>query len=307
MSSQPLHKVSVFGASGTIGTAVVDALLSKGFSVTAIARPSSKSTFPSEVLVKKVDLSSKDGLRVALEGQDAVVSCVGTETVMVQPILIEAAVQAKVKRFIPSDFGMDFMKSDHKVTKELGAKIEILNRLNELSRKYEWFSWSSLVINLLFDWGLTTGFLGFDLLNNTATIIDSGNQPFSATNVATVGQAVASLLSHPTETANKFLSVSSVTTTQNEVLKLLEAESRQKWQVEHMSSNDLEKLGDRRKAEGDFSYFMLYLRHFFFSDGSCGFVKEGDSANWLLGLEKEDIRSTIQKDLGLDSDFAVEC
>lgn len=125
--------------------------------------------------------------------------------------------------------------------------------------------------------------------------------------MATVGQAVASLLSHPTETANKFLSVSSVTTTQNEVLKLLEAESRQKWQVEHMSSNDLEKLGDRRKAEGDFSYFMLYLRHFFFSDGSCGFVKEGDSANWLLGLEKEDIRSTIQKDLGLDSDFAVEC
>lgn len=98
--------------------------------------------------------------------------------------------------------------------------------------------------------------------------------------MATVGQAVASPLSHPTETANKFLSVSSVTTTQNEVLKLLEAESRQKWQVEHMSSNDLEELGDRKKAEGDFSYFMLHSRHFFFSDSSCGFVKEGDSANW---------------------------
>ncbi|KAH7057029.1 hypothetical protein B0J12DRAFT_774613 [Macrophomina phaseolina] len=300
MSSVSLQKIAVAGASGSVGTAVVDALLSKGFSVTAITRKDSRSIFPARVSVVKANLNSKESLSTAIRGQDAVVSCIGTAAVGVQTVLIEAVIDAKVKRFIPSDFGMDFMHSNHKVVKELGSKMETLNRLDQLAREHKWFSWTSVVNNLLFDWGLSTGFLGFDLLNHKATIVASGNQPFSTTNLQTVGQTIASILTHPDETANKLISVSSFTTTQNEILQLLEAESGQKWQVERISSDDLDKLGDQKKSKGDFSYFMFYLRHYFFSDGSIGFLKEEDSANELLGLDKEDIRDTIRKELNFD-------
>ncbi|EKG11856.1 hypothetical protein MPH_11352 [Macrophomina phaseolina MS6] len=184
------------------------------------------------------------------------------------------------------------MHSNHKVVKELGSKMETLNRLDQLAREHKWFSWTSV--------GLSTGFLGFDLLNHKATIVASGNQPFSTTNLQAVGQTIASILTHPDETANKFISVSSFTTTQNEILQLLEAESGQKWQVERISSDDLDKLGDQKKGKGDFSYFMFYLRHYFFPDGSTGFLKEEDSANELLGLDKEDMRDTIRKELNFD-------
>jgi hypothetical protein len=48
--------------------------------------------------------------------------------------------------------------------------------------------------------------LGIDLAANGATIVDSGDEPFSTTNLDLIGQAVASILKKPEETANQYLS-----------------------------------------------------------------------------------------------------
>lgn len=48
--------------------------------------------------------------------------------------------------------------------------------------------------------------LGIDLTAKKATIVDSGNESFSTTNLALIGQAVTSILKKPDETANKYLS-----------------------------------------------------------------------------------------------------
>ena len=48
--------------------------------------------------------------------------------------------------------------------------------------------------------------LGIDLSAKRATIVDSGDEPFSTTNLDLIGQAVASILKKPDETKNQYLS-----------------------------------------------------------------------------------------------------
>lgn len=141
--------------------------------------------------------------------------------------------------------------------------------------------------------------MGFDLSTKTATIVDSGDQSWSATNVGTIGEAIASILSRPHDTANKILNISSFTTSQNEVLRLLESESGQKWQVTHLRSTDLEDLSLEKEREGNPWFFVFLLQRHSFSDGANASLREEDSANSFLGLQKEDIGSTVRKALGL--------
>lgn len=79
-------------------------LLKSGlFDITVLTRESSTHKFPEEVKVVKVDYTNLESLTKALEGQDALVSAVATLAVPSQRMLIDAAVEAGVKRIIPSE------------------------------------------------------------------------------------------------------------------------------------------------------------------------------------------------------------
>ncbi len=73
------------------------------------------------------------------------------------------------------------------------------------------------------------------------------------------------ILQHPKETANKYLTVSSFTTTQNAVLAALERETAEHWTVKHIGSADLERIGDEKKAGGDPTHFLQYLQLYTFA------------------------------------------
>jgi uncharacterized protein YbjT (DUF2867 family) len=136
-----------------MGVPVVMALLESGFDVMAITRQQSTATFPARVTVKKVDTTSTDALTEALKGQDAVVSTVGTAAASSQKTIIDAAVAARVKRFIPSEFGYNTREArGTKVGGLLKAKIETVDYLIELSKKHDWFTWTGLSTGTLFDW-----------------------------------------------------------------------------------------------------------------------------------------------------------
>ncbi|EWZ46039.1 hypothetical protein AU210_005588 [Fusarium oxysporum f. sp. radicis-cucumerinum] len=64
-------------------------------------------TFPEDVVVERVDLSSNRTLVEAVEGQDAVVSTVSDEAFAAQKLFIDAAISAQVKCFIPSEIDVD--------------------------------------------------------------------------------------------------------------------------------------------------------------------------------------------------------
>lgn len=77
------------------------------------------------------------------------------------------------------------------------------------------------------------------------TLIDSGNEPFQATNFGLAAKASVAILQRPNETSNQYLSIASFNTTQKETLRILESRTGgSKWTVKHISSADLEHEGD---------------------------------------------------------------
>lgn len=128
-------------------------LLAADFSVTALTRSSSSSTFPDGVKAKKVDYDSVDSLKQAFEGQDAVVSAIATPAVQGQKAIIDAAVGAGVKRFIPSEFGINTrITGGTAIGKILAGKVAIVDYLDEKSKSNSDFSWTGVSTGLFFDW-----------------------------------------------------------------------------------------------------------------------------------------------------------
>lgn len=103
-----VKSVAVIGASGNIGVHILSSLLaSSSFTkVTAISRASSKSMFPQDANVVRGEYTH--GFFVdALRGHDAVVCASASDSIKEQEVIIDAAVEAGVNYFVPSEFGSD--------------------------------------------------------------------------------------------------------------------------------------------------------------------------------------------------------
>ena len=66
-----IKTVALAGASGSIGSAVLKALLDANFTVTALTRPGSTHSFPSSVKVAEVSYDNAESLTASLKGIDA--------------------------------------------------------------------------------------------------------------------------------------------------------------------------------------------------------------------------------------------
>lgn len=110
MATQQLRKVLVVGAGGTnIGHHVAKALANdSSFELSILSRAGSKSIYPSNARVVTIpgNATHEDYVQ-ALQGQDAVVSGLGFEGKPTEKAIIDAAVEAGVKRFLPSEYGVD--------------------------------------------------------------------------------------------------------------------------------------------------------------------------------------------------------
>lgn len=107
--SSPLTKVLLIGAGGRLGPSILSIFdADPRFTLSILARQSSTSNFPSHIKVHRVsDDYPEAGLLEALKGQDAVVSTMATTNLHQQRGIIDAAIKAGVKRFVPSEFGSD--------------------------------------------------------------------------------------------------------------------------------------------------------------------------------------------------------
>jgi uncharacterized protein YbjT (DUF2867 family) len=118
--------------------------------VTVLSREDSKSTFPSEVKVVKTDYSA-GSLANAFKGQDAVVSIVGNAGFAGQTAIIDAAVAAGVKRFIPSEFGSDTANDKVRaIVPIFNGKKQVVDYLK--TKESGDFSWTALITGPFLDW-----------------------------------------------------------------------------------------------------------------------------------------------------------
>ncbi|PCG93416.1 Hypothetical protein PENO1_082510 [Penicillium occitanis (nom. inval.)] len=295
--STSLKNVALIGANGTIGKIILEALLaSPDINVTVISRNTSDATFPPNVNVRKTDFS-ESSLFSAFKGQDAIVSAVGATAFTEQKRFIDVAAHAGVKRFIPSEFSANTLNEPVRQLLPLfNQKKEVLDYLK--SKESFGLTWTGIATALLLDWGLTSGFLGYDIPNRTATIWDGGDKRFTLVNERELGQSVISVLKHPQETANKYIYVSSVETTQKEILQALEGETASKWKVIDTTSDAQKSEAFKRLGDGDFSGAFILVRATSYANDPAlhaNYATDEDLSNDLLGLEPESVKQTIKR------------
>jgi uncharacterized protein YbjT (DUF2867 family) len=220
--------VLVAGSTGMLGSKIVSALLDKGnLDVRAMVRSSND---PNEKNRQKIDAMKAKGATIVegdamqpetllplCTGVDVVVSAIGNNEVTVpgQKNLIDAAKQQGVKRFIPSDYSIDYRKLDYGDNYNLDKRKEVFEYLLHSGLEY------TLVLNGAFMDSITYMPL-FDLEHQTFQYWGDGETPMDLTTTDDTAKYVAEAVSDP-DLANKALEVAGETLTAKQLKASYEA------------------------------------------------------------------------------------
>lgn len=136
--------VAVAGATGHLGSLIALSLRKRNVAVKALVRPGTtvsrtQTLRDAGVTIVEVDMNNITSLSKTLQGASIVVSALqGLRDVMlgVQGALLDAAVTAKVPRFIPSDYSLDFTKTTPGSNRNLDLRRDFHAKLNESGIKW---------------------------------------------------------------------------------------------------------------------------------------------------------------------------
>lgn len=142
--------------------------------------------------------------------------------------------------------------------------------------------------------GLDFSGLGINIKDKTATVIDSGDEKWYASNLAQVGRAIAGILKHPKETANKYLATASFNLSQNDLIRTVEELVGTKLAVTRVKAVELQKEGEEKLAQGNYMAFVDFLRVHNSADGAGNGLSEEQSANGVIELPYEDVRASVE-------------
>ena len=240
------QKIAIAGATGNLGPTIVKGLVDAGFEVTVLSQSGNTSSLPSTVETIKVDYSSQDSLVAALKGQDAFVSNIPKHGQ--QPSLIDAAIAAGVKRFIPSEFGSNISGNANTAALPVFEGKKITQEY--LQQKSNEISYTLINNGLFLDWGIQVGLL-LNLKGDPTRVFDAGNDKHSFTLLSDVAQAVVGVLKHPKETHNRAVYVQSAALSQNEAIDIAQkAKPDVKIQRQDASVKELLETSHKQLAQG---------------------------------------------------------
>ncbi|KAL7268362.1 hypothetical protein RUND412_009019 [Rhizina undulata] len=300
MAPCTIKNVALIGATGNIGNHILAALRASDYHVAVLTRGGSAApqSLPADVKVVTVDYNNHASVVKALKGHDALVASIASTALGLQKKIIDAAVEAGVKRYIPSEFGSDTSNEKTSQLAVCKAKVETREYLEVLSKE-EKIEWSGVVNGALLEWGLKVGFLGFNKVAKTARLYDGGDRLFSVSKLADVGRAVAGILAHPVETRNRLVYVHSAVVTQKQLLAIYEKHTGDKWTAVDIDTVELEKQAYEKIGKGEFSGFIDLIHRAVFGEGYGGDFT-GKVDNELLGIKEigdADLEEIVKADL----------
>ncbi|KAL2150991.1 hypothetical protein VTH82DRAFT_6089 [Thermothelomyces myriococcoides] len=198
--AQRFPSVALIGATGNLGKYILKALqqAQPAFqSIRVLTRSAASASTAVQgpgIEIREVDYSSHESLVAALQGMDAVVSAIGTESVAGQEAIVDAAAEAGVRFFVPSQFGLadthPLLQRDFPIFADKNRVQERLERYRAEGR----LEYALVFVGLWLDWGLRSGFL-LDLARRRVALWDGGERPISFTTLESISQAVVAVLS----------------------------------------------------------------------------------------------------------------
>ncbi|GAB1201042.1 hypothetical protein APSETT444_010429 [Aspergillus pseudonomiae] len=239
MTSFTPRNLLLFGATGNIGTHILDAILTarQEFDRVAIftspATAASKKDFLDnlkrsknvEVLVG--DLQDEDAVKKAYEGIDTVISALGRGAIASQiPLIRLADASPTVKWFLPSEYGTDIKYSPASAQEKPHQQKLKVRAFLENENPNE-----GIVFDLAYTYVVTGPYSdmyvhfagdpvagGWDVKAKKATLLgEDGSARVSLTTMKDVGTLVLATLRHPSVAFNRALKVNSFTTTPAEI------------------------------------------------------------------------------------------
>ncbi|GIZ45618.1 hypothetical protein CKM354_000877600 [Cercospora kikuchii] len=287
------QNIAIAGVTGTLGPAITRALVDAGFAVTALSRTGRTGDVPTQVTTTKVDYSSHEALVNALTGHDALISLVPTP--WEQPALIDAAIAAGVKFFIPSEFGADIHGNAHAAALPISkGKPETQDYLRD--RQNQIFH-ASIVTDLFFDWSLQNGFLATPKGGPTR-IFDGGDIAVTTTTFADIAKTVVAILQSPEAFKNRPVYVQSATVTQNQLLAIAQKKKPGVlFEREDVRVADVEKDASERLAKGDMSAMLGFVAGAVFNP-VYGRTKSAEEDNKLVGIKMmtpEEVEAFVER------------
>ncbi|KAJ5441880.1 hypothetical protein N7445_004887 [Penicillium cf. griseofulvum] len=286
-SSSVSKKVIIVGATGNLGPHLVSAIDSEPrFQVSILCRDSSDcSKFPQHIPVHRVDNydASDTNLVEILTGQDVIISAIATNAVLQQKAIINAAVKAGVKHFVPSEYG-------HDTRNERAApllppcffthKKQIVEYLQ--SKEAEGLKWTAFVTGPFFE-------------TQAVLLKDYGDHHWSTTTLSTVALAVKNAISAPAEIVNKYLFVESFNVSQNKILSSVESLTEAKWDVRYHDAGEQRQLASEKLSRRDYSGLTTLMGYVTCVGGYGGdYMQYEKSANVLLSLPRESLDSALK-------------
>ncbi|KAK4065538.1 hypothetical protein Trihar35433_7658 [Trichoderma harzianum] len=226
-----------------------------------------------------------------------------------QKNIIDAAVEAGVKRFIPAEFGIDTSKEKAvEIMTFLRMKPQIIQYLRSIQDK---ITWTAIITGFFFDWSLDNGFFSFNLPARTAELHQPGyhSHRLSWSNLSTVGEAVARVLlaQNSPIVVNQYVRIRSFNASQDEILKSLisvtarieSARGLDTVEWKQISVDLEEKVVEARNtlAQGDTSQLGYILSKAIYNTGG-NFDDEGVVMNEKLGMmPPEGLDAAIEREL----------
>ncbi|KAJ4244037.1 hypothetical protein NW762_014650 [Fusarium torreyae] len=287
-----IKTVMILGGRGNLGPYLIKALLEIGFRVSVLSRSFSvveDETFEGASIVKS-DYTFASLVSV-FTGQDAVISTLSTANIAEQNIVIDAVAAAKVKRFMPSEFGSDTsIEGLEKMAPFLKGKQDVMDHVK--TKEAEGLSWTALFTGPWIDWMLMEGrgLLCLDIKTKTGELVDSGEPKFTTTTVSQVGKATALALLQPQKTRNQYVQVGSFNTTQSQLLEALERISGTKFELKDLGNKELYARATKHIEDGDWGtgYYELATATVYSGSEVTYFPEKAADWNAELGLIQEE-------------------
>jgi hypothetical protein len=191
--------------------------------------------------------------------------------------VIDAAIAAKVKRLVPSEYSTN-------LENELARKLPIVTDKVEI-RKYiesvlptETTSWTSVNNGPFFDMGIERGFLGPQVQSGKATFRDGGAKPLITSTLADISTGVAKVLQAEffEETANKPVYIYSFATTERDVTRVVGKVTGKDFgtveggQIQDINVAQLVEEAKQATSKGFMSGWFNYYFQFMYGDGYGG-------------------------------------
>ncbi|KAL4864148.1 hypothetical protein BDV12DRAFT_176582 [Aspergillus spectabilis] len=246
-----ISKVALAGK-GRLGSVVLNELLGAGFEVTVLTRStSSLNDIPDSVQIQEVDYTSQESLQAALKGADAVVSTVAGVAVSSQKPLIDAAIAAGVKHFIPADYAMSLRNP---AVRKLPPYTDVLGIENYLRAQSDRIAWTIVACGGFLEYSFDLPFM-IDLANRRIDLVNGGDVPFSISEFGTVAHAISGILRQPDRVVGHCVQVHGMLVTQNEVLEIAKRYSSdpESWVVSEKEAHVRFEEGMEMLKRGEFT------------------------------------------------------